>query len=235
MSGVPPAVVLAAGFGSRLTGHGSDLPKALVPLRGRPLLSYTLEGLARAGVRRAYVVVGHRGDLVADALASSNHGLEVSPIYNPQFELPNGSSLAAARSAVEGEAFLLLMADHLLGAEAVGRMLAAPFGFAVGVERGAMPEERLVDATKVRLDERGLVQEFGKRLTRWDAVDAGIFRCLPSVFSAIDELGAGSEVGAIMTVVARREPFHAVDLTGAFWLDVDTPKDLADAERLLGG
>src|SRR3954447_21429242 len=113
MSHALPAVVLAAGFGSRLTGHDSELPKALVPVRGRPLLSYTLEGLSQAGVRRAYVVVGHRGDLVAGSLAGERYSLEVEPIYNPQFDLPNGSSLAVARAAVEQEPFLLLMADHL--------------------------------------------------------------------------------------------------------------------------
>ena len=37
-----------------------------------------------------------------------------------------------------------------------------------------------------------------------------------------------------MTAVAGREPFHTVDLTGSFWLDVDTPADLAAAESLVG-
>lgn len=230
----PPAVVLAAGFGSRLGDASAGLPKALAPVLGRPLLGYTLEALATAGVREAYVVLGHRGAEVQAAIERlPRHGLTTRALWNPSYHLRNGSSLAAAREAVEGRPFLLLMADHLLSAEAIRRMLAAEHGLAIGVDRGPLPHSRLVDATRVRLGPAGLVAAFGKRLRRWDGIDAGIFRCGAEVFTAIDALGIDSEISAIMTRVARACPFHAVDLTGVFWLDVDTPEDLAEAEALL--
>jgi choline kinase len=125
------------------------------------------------------------------------------------------------------------MADHLLSAEAIRRMLAAEHDFAVGVDRGDLPPERLVDATRVQSGPDGTVAALGKALERWSAVDAGIFRCRPDVFGVIDELGLASEVSVVMTAVAARRSFHTVDLTGAFWLDVDTPADLAAAEELL--
>jgi len=229
-----PAVILAAGFGSRLGSASSGLPKALAPVLGRPLLGYTLEALAQAGVREAHVVLGHRGAEVETALAGfPRNGLALHVVWNPVYRLPNGSSLAAARAAVAGGPFLLLMADHLLSAEAIRRMLVAEHGFAIGLDRGPLPLARLADATRVRLGPDGLVAAFGKRLRRWDGIDAGVFRCQPEVFTVIDELGVGSELSAIMTAVAARQPFHAVDLTGAFWLDVDTPEDLAAAEALL--
>jgi 1L-myo-inositol 1-phosphate cytidylyltransferase len=232
-----PAVILAAGLGSRLRAVQPDLPKSLVPVLGRPLLSYTLDGLARAGVREAHVVVGHRGKQVRAALLrmvdSLGSEMRIATVENQRFRLPNGSSLAAAREAVAGRPFILLMADHLLGDEAIGRMLRAPHGYAIGVDRGPMPPSRLLDATRVQLGADGLVRAFGKQLAAWDAIDTGIFRCLPGVFDAIDALGPGAEVSRIMTAVAAHEPFHAVDLTGAFWLDVDTPDDLAEAEQLL--
>ncbi len=244
ITGTPPlpAVILAAGLGSRLESQGLDcrngnaeaLPKALVPLLGRPLLAYTLDGLAQAGVREAHVVVGHRGEQVRAALQQLTHpGLAVDVVENPEYSLPNGSSLAAARRSVADRPFLLLMADHLLSAEAVGRMLAAPHEFAIGIDRAPLSPARLADATRVQTGAGGLVRTFGKRLPAWDGIDTGIFRCMPAVFDAIDELGSGSEISAIMTLVAARHPFHIVDLTGAFWLDVDTPEDLAEAEKLL--
>lgn len=230
----PLAVVLAAGVGSRLEAAAGGLPKALAPVLGRPLLSYTLDGLAEAGVRELLVVVGYRGDEVAAALHAAHNGaLQIAVVRNPHFALPNGSSLAAAREAIAGRPFLLLMADHLLSAEAIGRMLAEPRDLAVGVDRGALAAARLADATKVRLDAAGRVAAFGKRLPAWDGVDAGIFRCGPAVFEALDATGADQELAAIMTAAAARRSFHAVDLTGAFWLDVDTPEDLAEAEAHL--
>jgi choline kinase len=229
-----PAVILAAGLGSRLAEAYDGIPKALVPVHGRPLLSYTLEGLAKAGVREAQIVVGYRGDQVRAAVAAMDtFGILIGVVENPTYELPNGSSLSAARRTVGNRPFLLLMADHLLSAEAVARMLAPEHGFAIGVDASPLSEERLADATRVQTGPDGLVTAFGKRLANWNAIDAGVFRCTPEVFEVIDEVGHGSEVSVIMTAVAARRPFHVVDLTGAFWLDVDTPEDLAAAEDLL--
>lgn len=229
-----PAVVLAAGFGSRLEEAARGAPKALVPVAGRPLLAYTLAALAEAGVRDVCVVTGHRGAELEQALSLfAPAALRLATVRNLRFDLPNGSSLAVARDWVNGRSFLLLMADHLLSAEAIARMLAGPAGCAVGIDRSALPLDQLEEATKVLLSADGLVAAFGKRLPRWDAVDAGIFRLEATIFDDLARLGASSELSALMTLVAARTPFHAVDLTGAFWLDVDTPGDLAAAEAAL--
>jgi len=229
-----PAVILAAGLGSRLAGPGGDLPKALVPVLGRPLLDYTLRGLALAGVREVHVVVGHRGEQVCTALRHMDvYGLEIGVVNNPYYALANGSSLAAARQTVAGRPFLLLMADHLLSAEAIDCMLQSGHGFAIGVDRGPLSPARLADATRVQIGAGGLVRAFGKQLSVWNGIDAGVFRCLPAVFDVIDDLGLDRELSVVMTAVAARYPFHAIDLSGAFWLDVDTPADVIEAERLL--
>jgi NDP-sugar pyrophosphorylase family protein len=46
------AIVLAGGKGERLGEAAQGLPKPLVPVGGRPLVSYELERLRRAGVTR---------------------------------------------------------------------------------------------------------------------------------------------------------------------------------------
>jgi molybdenum cofactor cytidylyltransferase/nicotine blue oxidoreductase len=54
--------VLAAGRGSRL---GGDVPKPLVELRGRPLVSWALDAATTSGLRPIVLVVGHHGGAVA--------------------------------------------------------------------------------------------------------------------------------------------------------------------------
>ncbi len=49
------AVVLAAGKGTRM---GSDLPKVLHPVAGRPMLRWVVDACLDAGVERCVVVVG---------------------------------------------------------------------------------------------------------------------------------------------------------------------------------
>lgn len=62
----PMAIVLAAGKGTRMK---SELPKVLVPVRGRPMVRYVTEALHEAGVKRIVIVVGYQADSVREELA----------------------------------------------------------------------------------------------------------------------------------------------------------------------
>jgi bifunctional UDP-N-acetylglucosamine pyrophosphorylase / glucosamine-1-phosphate N-acetyltransferase len=68
----PIAIILAAGKGKRM---GSDLPKVLVPVCGRPMIRYVIDAVHGAGIKRILVVVGFRADLVRRELADQP-GLE---------------------------------------------------------------------------------------------------------------------------------------------------------------
>lgn len=46
----------------------SELPKVLVPVCGKPMIRYVLDGLRAAGVEQIVVVVGYRSDLVREEL-----------------------------------------------------------------------------------------------------------------------------------------------------------------------
>ena len=59
------AVVLAAGKGTRM---GSDRPKVLHELAGKPMLFYTLEKLNNAGIGKIIVVIGYKGNEVREAI-----------------------------------------------------------------------------------------------------------------------------------------------------------------------
>ena len=63
------AIILAAGKGTRMK---SDLPKVLHPICGRAMLTYVIDACRGAGCDRLVVVIGHRGDLVRDALAADS-------------------------------------------------------------------------------------------------------------------------------------------------------------------
>ncbi len=59
------AVVLAAGMGKRMN---SDLPKVLHPALGKPLVVHVLNQLAPLHPSRIAIVVGHREEMVREAL-----------------------------------------------------------------------------------------------------------------------------------------------------------------------
>ena len=67
---MPPAVILAAGAGSRLRQGADGPPKPLTPLLGLTLVERTIRSCCAAGVREFIVIVGHRKDELTPYLRS---------------------------------------------------------------------------------------------------------------------------------------------------------------------
>ena len=101
MTGISEAVILMAGEGSRLRGSDDTFLKPFVQLLGRPLISYVLDALIRAGIKTVNFVVGYEsGRMIEQARQLIPAGLSVSFIENRDWQKQNGISLLAAADCV---------------------------------------------------------------------------------------------------------------------------------------
>ncbi|MGH6963711.1 MAG: nucleotidyltransferase family protein [Phenylobacterium sp.] len=100
--GPTTAMVLAAGLGTRMRPLTDRIPKALVPVAGRPLLDRVLDKLVEAGVQRAVVNVHHFADQVERHLKSRTD-LEVLISDERAALLDSGGGIQHARALI-GEA-----------------------------------------------------------------------------------------------------------------------------------
>jgi bifunctional UDP-N-acetylglucosamine pyrophosphorylase/glucosamine-1-phosphate N-acetyltransferase/UDP-N-acetylglucosamine pyrophosphorylase len=95
MASAPIAIILAAGKGKRM---GSDLPKVLLNVCGRPMLRYVIDAVRSAGVERMVVVVGHRAELVRQELTG-----ESGVTFADQTEqIGTGHAVMMCREAIAG-------------------------------------------------------------------------------------------------------------------------------------
>ncbi len=233
------AVVLAAGTGSRIRPLENDLPKPLTPLNGKALISYTLDALAANDIDDVIVVTGYREELVRAAL-SEGGAVEMTFVTNPDFELGAAASLAAARDELEAEPFLLLMADHAFAPGLVQTLLAGARDAGATVAADFAPHTTAYEdeATKLAIDSgdgQSRVISIGKKVTPWQALDAGAFYCTRDTWRALDAVPHGAELSAVFDRMASDGLLFAADVSGQFWYDVDTPDDLAAAHALLHG
>ena len=70
MSPISEAVILMAGTGSRLRQNNGIIPKPLTPILDRPLVSYTIDLLAGAGITIVNAVVGYESAALISGLRS---------------------------------------------------------------------------------------------------------------------------------------------------------------------
>ena len=66
------AIILAAGRGERMRPLTDSCPKPLLPVRGKPLLEWHLEGLARAGVRDVVINTAWLEEQIVDTLGDGS-------------------------------------------------------------------------------------------------------------------------------------------------------------------
>ena len=105
---IPPAVVIAAGLGTRMRPLTERYAKPVLPIDGKPVIALVVRELADAGCPRVTVVVGHLGEQVRRLLGDGS-GLGVELRYAEQPE-PAGSA-DAVRRAGEDAPYLVLAAD----------------------------------------------------------------------------------------------------------------------------
>jgi len=89
-------MLFAAGLGTRLKPLTDTMPKALVPLNGRPLISYTLEKLIRAGATEIVVNVHHFSAQIIDYLHSKDWGVTIKISDETSQLLDTGGGLRKA-------------------------------------------------------------------------------------------------------------------------------------------
>jgi CTP:molybdopterin cytidylyltransferase MocA len=120
---VIPAVVIAAGLGTRLRPLTERYAKAVLPVDGKPVVAQVLRDLAAAGCPRVTVVTGHLGEQIRRLLGDGTaFGVEL--VYADQPD-PDGSA-DAVRRAGEEPPYLVLAADTVFPAGAIASLAHRP-------------------------------------------------------------------------------------------------------------
>jgi len=107
------AMILAAGNGTRLKPITDNLPKALVPVKGVPMLEHIVLKIKAAGFTRIIINIHHFGEQIIDFLASKNNfGLTVDFSDERDYLLDTGGGIKKAGCFLEGnEPFLVHNVD----------------------------------------------------------------------------------------------------------------------------
>ena len=227
-------LILAAGEGTRLKSHTAHIPKPLVPLKGKPIIIHIIEACKKAGLSEFVIVTGYLKDMLEKSLRA--YDKNITFVHNPLFETAeNGQSAYAARDFFKDEnSFMLTMCDHLVEPNLLKKLIQAhpQNGCVLAVDKNMSAPRDISEATKVFV-ENGVIKKIGKGISRYNAVDTGFFLCTPVLFQALKTSinQKKSRLSEAMQVLADQQKLFAADVTGNFWLDVDTEEELEQAHQ----
>ena len=109
------AMIFAAGLGTRLKPLTDHMPKALVPVAGRPMLEHVILKLKAAGFNELVINIHHFGEQILDFLrANQNFGLTIHISDERDCLLDTGGGIRKAEPFFRGnEPFLIHNVDIL--------------------------------------------------------------------------------------------------------------------------
>lgn len=222
------AMILAAGFGTRLRPVTYTLPKPMVPVCNRPLLAWAIEPLLAAGVTELVINLHHLPDAI-EAFVKDTYGNECDVEFSRETEiLGTGGGVRRVRGFLEpaGE-FILVNADTIQRApyEELRKRRREKRALAALSLRQPPPNDRF---TPVYLD-GGVITGFGEgtgeplMFSGTHVIGSEIFALIPDKeFSGIvDEVYMPAMKGGIALVAGVKE--------SGPWFDVGNAKRLIQA------
>ncbi|MCY4310443.1 MAG: NTP transferase domain-containing protein [Rhodospirillaceae bacterium] len=236
------ALILAAGMGSRLFPNAS-LPKPLAPVHGLTMAEWVVRTLKEAvGINHFVVSVGHEADTVESHFRSvcRRNAVNLNCVHAANWESGNGASALAGRKYLDSDApFLLTMCDHLYEHALPARLAETPLDAGAMLVAVDFAKDNLFDVADVMKVKRdgASITAISKTLTDWDGGDTGVMYCTAGLFDALEDAEAEDQHGLAdaVRVLAEKDRARAVDVSGVWWLDVDTPAALRVAETRLSG
>ncbi len=113
MAAITQAFVLAAGVGKRLRPLTDDLPKPLIPIFQKPLITFALDHLINAGVNRFVINTHRRPELFRSFFNRGDYaGAPVTLVHEPELLEPGGG-IKNAQRCLGSDPFITYSGDIL--------------------------------------------------------------------------------------------------------------------------
>jgi NDP-sugar pyrophosphorylase family protein len=229
------AMILAAGQGTRMGDLTLTVPKPLLPVAGKPIISHILDNLARHGFDQVLVNLHHLADAIPQALGDGTAwGVRLSYVREPGLLGTAGSVKNAEGFFDAVEPFLVHYGDVITDQD-LGAMLA------FHRERAAMVtlllHQRARSNSIVCLGDQGRVERLLERpteearagvLSPW--VNSGVYLCDPQVLAHIPSGKACDFPREVFPALIAAGRVYGFPLSG-YRIAVDSPERLAQARE----
>ena len=237
------AMILAAGFGTRLKPLTETIPKALVPVHGMPMLEFIIRKLKNCGVTEIVINLHHFPDQIKD-FVRKNNSFDIHVEFSIEADiLGTGGGIQKAASFLKtSDPFVVHNVDILSTADLktaidfhrAGKNIATlvvkerkttRFLLIDEMNQICGHEDVIRKRTRLRREPVGSVRRLGF---------CGIHVISPEIFNLMAREGRFSIIDTYLDLIEKGYSVGGYDITGNYWRDIGKVFSLNELEEDFG-
>ena len=237
------AVILAAGVGSRIRPLTDNCPKSLLIINGKTILEMMISHIQKCGISEIVFVLGYLQDQIKDYVKTQFPDLVAHYITNKKYKETNtGYSLLLTKDLVQNSTFIKFDADVVFDISILKNLIDSEHDNCLCIDKNINLD---VEEIKVIIREENRVVKASRTVNPEDAIgeSIGIEKISPeaahALFSELEIMMKDEQhhqeyyEAAYERIIEKDVPFHALDISGLKWTEIDTKEDFLTAESLL--
>lgn len=222
------AIILAGGFGTRLSHIVTDVPKPMAPVKNKPFLEYIMEYLIVQGITKVILATGFKSEVISDYFGNSYKGLRI--LYSKEESpLGTGGALKKAIALCESDYIFIINGDTYFDVSLKDMMM-----FHLGEKASiTISAKKMFNYSRygTLLCKDSLVNAFQeKRLTEEGLINGGIYLLNKSILDNIDKdvFSLEKDVFEAQIECIRIVAYES----NGYFIDIGIPEDYYKAQEV---
>lgn len=231
------AIILCAGYGTRLGNLTDGTPKPMLPIAEKPMLEYTIANLSKYGFKEIGINLHFKPEVIQDYFKDgSAWGVKLTYSYEPKL-LGTAGGIKNMESFLRQDDFFLVHYGDVLTDQNYSSMLT--FHKTKNAVATLLLHKRANSNSVVIMEGTGLITEFRERPKREECpllkdiwVNSGVCMCSPRLFDFISS-GTPSDLPRdVFSKLVETREFFGYPLSG-YRCAVDSPERYKEAQEAI--
>lgn len=103
-------VILAGGYGTRISEYTKTIPKPMIKIRNKPILVHIMEHYASYGFDNFYIALGYKGKVIKDYFKNKKFKWKIN-LINTGLKTMTGGRLKRLKKFIKNETFFMTYGD----------------------------------------------------------------------------------------------------------------------------